>query len=1675
MRTSRLRMLLGMVLFFFALSVSGVAFAAKVGIGDMPEENSVHVTRSRVVATTDGTPVWDADDEPGNDSGPNNGIVRSFDRVSYDVEVVLTPDSKVAEYDYYGTTRVGFKVVLPYSKTQAGFDLDTMNWCDTTKGYERKVAEEVIDGQPCRVLTCYRLLLPSDNAPSTSPGTYTVTFPCRVYAMVNGETFAPKIYTWVEGSDVDRVAIYGNELGFETTMGDPVTVSSYPHFNVRMQADSYVSVTGNWDFNTGNELADAQNKGIGNVYGRIYAYTAQLELFNPVKAKGFKGLEYPTGPISFDVDVSSVFKLTETTEGPASVSDDVSEDFRPLLFVGGGHNIQTIADNGRTVVQNHNSYNYPVSLSPRNIHQTDGKHGSDWYQCYQGGDWTVSQDGTKIHMVVDNYAIDYEHGFPYGNWGNGATTVGTWYNKYSGLENIGVFSSADLFMIQPYYSLKDGSYILDRYENGVAGSFTMKLTDSNLQAKALSGAELPIVEDNSNQANRGEDTATRGYELRRPGGWNTWVVYTHNDNVGNISEWGSQRPSATATEYGGYGWAHGRDYAVLGTKMRILAGTQVNMSGEMDLLRVADRTFLKIDDKAMSFDPTREIASRTAHGDVRYPESKEHCSYFWVAKSDGTGWTDDAEMLAASMHDEDLVFYDSLEALEADGKVCVGVIAEIIWANNSDAANNWCYMWKTYPVTVTDDFSMIGHVAQANVEAETWTWRSVEPYVAESTGKPATELTWEDYQTWTLANIPSIGEHRALDYVAPWKHANRSQYEKSVYNEEGVWQGGHNTNYNLGDSLLILGETTGVKIEVAQRASGTPREIFDMDYQQRTVDYVVTPSVTRGVEAMTDDSPTDVTLTVTLPKDLTYIPGSFVYGGTYEEHTPAQGTVTGGEPFSPQVSIGDDGSTTLVVRLENVVPSEIGQFHLSATIGTEGEEETDVKNNQTIEATATATSRYSTGTAAAAAGNYSSAAFRISKLRAASLSVRPDPVLNEVNDTVGFIYKLANRALTPARFTGLALLPYNGDVSGSDFNGTYSLASIVVDKEACGGDLSDVSVWATTATDLRSLADIAKADRAVVESSFTQLAFDAATGVATVPASLKGATAIYVVKGSLAPDRTLAFDVRLDTDGNAPDDCYGTILTDFDNKVQARLYIVSRHASGLVWEDSDGDGIREAGEGLISGAHVKLVDAQGNTVKNLRGVSCEMDTGEDGAWRFDDLPAGTYSAVITRTDKFAGYLPSAYMAPGSTSSTNNDAVSRDVSGGFELVIEGIEMPALADMLSSVYGAEHLDSAICPPASITKAPAEQSKTWGVDNNVTFDIECYVPHRYGDAAPDSVSVTDTLHQSLDASGATFTVTRGSTDATASWSVARDGQKLTFTTTDCEGSSATAAAGVFTIHVTAPFKSSWDWNDFEKVTRSGQSVGHFTNNASLSSVKSSKTVDSAESDDVDVYVTGLGRVSVTKTASGNGSAGEKFSFEVSYSGTDAPATDKFTLGSGETWTSEGMAAGIVATVREVGADAYDTTWSSTASTWSDKNHSVSVEGGATVAVNVSNVHKTGVLKLTKVLSGKAGEPDHKFTFTVTLKDPSGNLAKNVTFGGHKFDANGTCQVQVSANAPVTMSELPYGWSYSVSEVADAGYATKASSGTTGTIGDKTTSEASITNERSLGQLRVTKTLEE
>lgn len=177
---------------------TGDPTAPDVSIHDMLDSDAAYISRLKLTGMVTGTAPYDADDARGDDSGPGNMVVRSFDTVTYNYDYTITPDDTMA---YYRRARVGFRFELPYPKSMVTFDPDSMGWSDTTKGYEPKTTTETINGVETQVFTCYRLLEPTSSSPMTVPGTSSINLAVKVAGAPNGYKFHPTVKAWAQPND----------------------------------------------------------------------------------------------------------------------------------------------------------------------------------------------------------------------------------------------------------------------------------------------------------------------------------------------------------------------------------------------------------------------------------------------------------------------------------------------------------------------------------------------------------------------------------------------------------------------------------------------------------------------------------------------------------------------------------------------------------------------------------------------------------------------------------------------------------------------------------------------------------------------------------------------------------------------------------------------------------------------------------------------------------------------------------------------------------------------------------------------------------------------------------------------------------------------------------------------------------------------------------------------------------------------------------------------------------------------------------------------------------------------------------------------------------------------------------------------------------------------------------
>lgn len=206
--------------------------ATLAAAASIPNSSEARVTSVKFGEITDGSAPWDADDAPGNDSGADNKIVRSFDTVNYsfNVEVASTDTAKA-----YTEAYVCVMFTLPLSSAQAEFDTAAMAWMENSGKYAYRVTE--VDG--LQTLVAYKHL--ENDGKTVVPGTFGENLTVRVKGMANSAEVKPAVRAYIDGAA---------EADQATAVAETVTVSAAPSYNVKVKGNT--SYKDSFDFNTGN-------------------------------------------------------------------------------------------------------------------------------------------------------------------------------------------------------------------------------------------------------------------------------------------------------------------------------------------------------------------------------------------------------------------------------------------------------------------------------------------------------------------------------------------------------------------------------------------------------------------------------------------------------------------------------------------------------------------------------------------------------------------------------------------------------------------------------------------------------------------------------------------------------------------------------------------------------------------------------------------------------------------------------------------------------------------------------------------------------------------------------------------------------------------------------------------------------------------------------------------------------------------------------------------------------------------------------------------------------------------------------------------------------------------------------------------------------------------------------
>lgn len=242
----------------------GIVESANISIGD-----------DSLPKIADGTEPFDADDEVGNDSSNKNRIVRSFDAITYNVDIKL----KVNEEKY--TDLVGKKFTGGYLYIEATLNEDNnSSWKTTEMTWLNTNAVSKVDGKKLYVV----ITLNSDEE-INSKIIKDLPFVVNASYTQNEKTILPTIKVWLKGNTDDEKKV--------VTGIAPVKVTATENYNVKIKSDA------NRLWGTRQKLNYNGNEIIGRLFGIGIATT----LYNSDIQKGVKGTTIPSGEIEFNLNI----------------------------------------------------------------------------------------------------------------------------------------------------------------------------------------------------------------------------------------------------------------------------------------------------------------------------------------------------------------------------------------------------------------------------------------------------------------------------------------------------------------------------------------------------------------------------------------------------------------------------------------------------------------------------------------------------------------------------------------------------------------------------------------------------------------------------------------------------------------------------------------------------------------------------------------------------------------------------------------------------------------------------------------------------------------------------------------------------------------------------------------------------------------------------------------------------------------------------------------------------------------------------------------------------------------------------------------------------------------------------------------------------------------------------
>lgn len=558
---------------------------------------------------SDGSITWTA----GNDVSADDNIVRSFDKITWTIlNTMNIKDNEEIQSINGGVIEI--KVTLPETCTNlVEWQFDEMPWAQDINVSEDK--------------TSFTAKYKMNKNSASIPGQQTLKIVLKVFGAQNGLEINPTFTVNLQGNE---------ESEKKSITSKPVIVSAAPKYNVSLSKHQNCNRRTSLDY------------GEGQKEGRLIGYVVMLQLYNDSAEKGMKGIEYPKGDITLDLDMKM---LRSDTENEADYIDITDQSLPILWNYKINYGTEAYQDRDMTMKIGLANCQYkPAGI----ITDTDSSDCS----TYDSGKIQMTQEGKKIKVKINDYKFngvfpkyDKEHK------NNAEPTY---------KDNVGCFNVS-------YFQI----FVPDTEANSIDSSkYNFTVSESNLSITSGSGV---IV--NTEQVTK-DDSISINYERKIEGRYEHHIDILSTNNT-FISENNNGRAGDTTVVRGE-------------SSFKVFSYTVLDPTTDAEIYSL-DK-LVKFDGEA--FEPNLTGFSKNSSGVYENKPGNMTFKYYYLTKKDGTNWKDISE-LNSENNINNFNIYKSLDDIPED-HLCVGLFI-ISKGENKNETLYGQYNPINIPMKVKDD------------------------------------------------------------------------------------------------------------------------------------------------------------------------------------------------------------------------------------------------------------------------------------------------------------------------------------------------------------------------------------------------------------------------------------------------------------------------------------------------------------------------------------------------------------------------------------------------------------------------------------------------------------------------------------------------------------------------------------------------------------------------------------------------------------------------------------------------------------------------------------------------------------------------------------------------------------------------------------------------------------